>query len=52
MRARVELRDVITIIYANQRQMRRHDPLQKYMEIVFEQAGVLCMSPQPSSVRT
>ncbi len=39
MKARVELRDVITIIYANQRQMRRHDPLQKYMEIVFEYAG-------------
>lgn len=39
MRARVELRDVITIIYANQRQMRRHDPLMKYMEIVFEDAG-------------
>jgi hypothetical protein len=29
MKQRAELEDVITVIYANQRQMRRHDPLRK-----------------------
>ncbi len=48
MKARVELRDVITIIYANQRQMRRHDPLQKYMEVVFEYAGEV-RPPRPGA---
>ncbi|KAJ9517407.1 hypothetical protein QJQ45_016782, partial [Haematococcus lacustris] len=34
MKGRGELDSVITVIYANQRQMRRHDPLYKYMDIV------------------
>lgn len=42
MRSRAELEDVITVIYANARQMRRHDPLRKYMDIVSDYAGA-CM---------
>ncbi|KAF5836465.1 LMBR1-like membrane protein-domain-containing protein [Dunaliella salina] len=34
MKSTSELETVITIIYANQRQMRRHDALHKYMDVV------------------
>lgn len=38
IRATNELETVVTIIYANQRQMRRHDPLRKYMDVIADQA--------------
>ena len=38
-----ELETVITIIYANQRQMRRHDALHKYMDVVASYAGEVCV---------
>lgn len=40
MKSTGELETVITIIYANQRQMRRHDALQKYMDVVVDYAGM------------
>ena len=36
MRSTSELETVVTIIHANERQMRRHDPLRKYMDIIVE----------------
>lgn len=43
IKATNELETVITIISANQRQMRRHDPLRKYMDIVCDFAGACTM---------
>ena len=34
MKSTLELDTVVTIIYANQRQMRRSDPLKPYMDII------------------
>ncbi|PNH04704.1 LMBR1 domain-containing protein 2 [Tetrabaena socialis] len=34
MKSTAELETVVTIIAANERQMRRHDPLRKYMDII------------------
>lgn len=39
MKSTGELETVITIVYANQRQMRRHDVLRKYMDVVSDYAG-------------
>ncbi|GLC39990.1 hypothetical protein PLESTB_000120900 [Pleodorina starrii] len=36
MKSTAELETVVTIIAANERQMRRHDPLRKYMDIIVE----------------
>ncbi|PNW77818.1 hypothetical protein CHLRE_10g453100v5 [Chlamydomonas reinhardtii] len=36
MKATSELETVVTIIAANERQIRRHDPLRKYMDIIVE----------------
>lgn len=41
MKSTTELETVVTIVYANQRQMRRTDPLKKYMDVIADQAGAL-----------
>eukprot|EP00201_Polytomella_parva_P006581 CAMPEP_0175081692 /NCGR_PEP_ID=MMETSP0052_2-20121109/26305_1 /TAXON_ID=51329 ORGANISM="Polytomella parva, Strain SAG 63-3" /NCGR_SAMPLE_ID=MMETSP0052_2 /ASSEMBLY_ACC=CAM_ASM_000194 /LENGTH=865 /DNA_ID=CAMNT_0016352733 /DNA_START=108 /DNA_END=2702 /DNA_ORIENTATION=- len=37
MRSTREMEDVVTIVMANERQLRRHDPLRKYMDVVLEE---------------
>lgn len=41
MKSTTELETVVTVVYANQRQMRRTDPLKKYMDVIADQAGAL-----------
>ena len=36
-----ELETVITVIYANQRQMRRHDALHQYMDVITSYSGAV-----------
>ncbi len=43
MKSTAELETVVTIIAANERQMRRHDPLRKYMDIIVDHVEKVCL---------